>query len=124
MKQPCDAGDVPVNYSIAAPTLYNVTYYLTADSFLGNSDAAQDAYTAESYMFLDVFQTTSNVTFDSRDLTYSQISYSVSSSPSNCLCVALSSCTTTNCSSVSLLLGMSGLPPVVTHLLASYKASC
>ena len=99
-KQPDVAGDVPVNYSIAAPTLYNITYHLTAENFLGNSNAAQDTYTAQSYMFLDIFQTTSNVTFNSKDLNYSQISYTVGSGPGTCLCGTLSSCTTTNCSSV------------------------
>ena len=93
-------GDVPNNYSLAVPTLYNVTYHLTADNFVGDSDAAQDTYTAQSYMFLDILNTTSNVTFNSMDLNYSQISYSVGNAPGICLCGGLTSCTTNNCSNV------------------------
>ena len=94
------AGNVPDDYSIAVPSLYNVTYFLTADNFLGDSSTAQDTYTAQSYMFLDILKTTSNVTFNSMDLNYSQISYSVASGPGICLCGGSSSCTSTNCSDV------------------------
>lgn len=94
------AGDVPDNYTVALPTLYNVTYYLTADNFLGDSDTAKDTYTAQSYMFVDMLATSSNITFNSMDLNYTQISYSVGSSPGVCLCGAARGCLTTNCSNV------------------------
>ena len=94
------AGDDPDNYSVALPTLYNVTYYLPADNFLGDGDTAQDTYTAQSYMFLDVLTTTSNVTFNSMGLNYSQISVAVGASPGRCLCGASRNCPTMNCSEV------------------------
>lgn len=97
-------GDVPDSYTAAAPTLYNVTYYLTAANFLGDSDTADTTYTAESYMHLDILQPTSNVTFNSLGLNYSQILYAVSTDssaqPGVCLCGPTADCATSNCTGI------------------------
>ena len=88
------------NYTVAAPSLYNVTYYLESSNFLGNSDTADNAYTAQSYMHLDIFQATSNVTFNSLELNYSQIAYSAGGAPSVCLCGPDPDCPTVNCTGI------------------------
>lgn len=80
------------------PQLYNVTYYLSAANFIGDAAQASTTYTAESHMHVDVLQATTSVSFNSKDLQYSAVSYAIDQQEAVCVCGSQEGCPDTDCS--------------------------
>ena len=96
-KSRCSADDASSSSRQAWPQLYNVTYYLNAANFIGDAAQASTTYTAESHMHLAILQATASVTFHSKDLLYSAVSYTVDQQQSVCVCGPQEGCLDTDC---------------------------
>ena len=109
------AGLSNVGNATALPQHYHVTYSFTEANFMGNDSLAELRYSADSAMQLKVLHRTNVLVFNSVDLQYTAIQYTVDGWLSVCLCGMHYKCLTQSCDAV--------LQPLRYHF-AALKQTC